>query len=478
MTFLKKNFTVITLSAICLSLFFFSSCNSKKRHPSYRLDLVYSNGEICGKLGYKFVNSYNNVFNSLIFSLRANAYKEGANHPPVSPSNTVKAYPYGQSFGECQIYGVKVEGQTADYEIFGDDGEFLKIYTGEIYENQSKEVEIEFKTVIPKSILRLGETDQTVNLGDFFPILCGIENGSFQTLTYHPFGDSLFSQVADYTVNLTLPSQFSVASSGSPTKTQITEHGTTYSYELNSGRDFAFVISKNFEIRSVIIEDLTVNYYSLGGDCEQKLSLAKDCLQFFTKTFGAIPYKSVSIAETPFINGGMEYSGLCMLSNCLSEEDFKYSLYHELAHQWWYGGVGNNQFSCAYIDEGLAEYSTYLYLLEKEGESVANTMIDNAKCAYKSFFDINSLLSGSANTTMNRTLSEFSSEYEYINIAYNKSLLAFYNYGVTVGKNKAVKNLKKLYKDNYLGEIGLGEIITALGHGEHFKSFVEGKVII
>ena len=35
-------------------------------------------GEINGKLCYKFVNSYNRIFDNLIFNLHANAYKENA----------------------------------------------------------------------------------------------------------------------------------------------------------------------------------------------------------------------------------------------------------------------------------------------------------------------------------------------------------------------------------------------------------------
>ncbi|KXG43195.1 M1 family aminopeptidase [Tepidibacillus decaturensis] len=34
---------------------------------------------------------------------------------------------------------------------------------------------------------------------------------------------------------------------------------------------------------------------------------------------------------------------------------------HELAHQWWYSTVGNNQIEEPWLDEGLTSFSEYLY---------------------------------------------------------------------------------------------------------------------
>ena len=139
--------------------------------------------------------------------------------------------------------------------------------------------------------------------------------------------------------------------------------------------------------------------------------------------------------------------------------------------------VGNNQNSCGYLDEGLAEYSTYLYLKQYD-KNLANDMISSAKYAYKSFFSIEETLSGKVNSVMQRELSSFKNEYEYANVVYNKSLLAFYEYGNSIGEDKAIKNLAKLYEDNLYGDFNLEKLIASLGYGEHFNSFVYGNVLI
>ena len=105
-------------------------------------------------------------------------------------------------------------------------------------------------------------------------------------------------------------------------------------------------------------------------------------------------------------------------------------------------------------------------------------MINKSKAAYKSFFDIKSLFSSNADTSMNRPLKEYANEEEYVAIAYRKSLVMFAELEKTVGMKKNIAAMKKLYKDNKFKNIGLDELTKAFGRKEYFESFVNGKVII
>ncbi len=474
--FFKKFLCIITLCALVFSLAIIAGCKKERNLSSYDLNLVYNEGQISGKLVYKFVNNQNETFNSLKFNLHANAYKENSTTPPITQTAWARAFPYGESYGGITVDEVLIGGQTANYET-SSCGNFLTVQTEEIYPNDSQEVEIRFTTVIPKSTLRLGENESSVNLADFFPTACKIEGGDFVEIPYYPIGDPYYSDVHDYFVSLTLPSEYVVASSGYPTLTEVGEGVTTYSYELLSGRDFAFAISKNYNVHTLTEKQITINYYTESEDGEEILQLLENCYVFFKDSFGELPYLSISVADVGFCYGGMEFSGLCFISNKLEGEDKTTALIHEVAHQWWHGGVGTNQNENHYIDEGLAEFSTYLYRLSTDKEK-ANLMIDSAKSAYKSFFSIEELLSGKVDTTMQRGLSSFKSEYEYVNIAYNTSLIMFYEYQNAVGVNTATKNLKKLYEKNYLKNVDSSSLINCLGYGEHFNSFITGKVII
>ena len=472
----KKLLTFIFISSFLCALGSFSSCGEKPNLPSYSVSLDYSQGVIHGKLVYKFVNSYNSTFNHLKFNLHANAYSDKAESLPAPSSNLAKAYPSGVSYGGIEITSVRSIDRELDFST-SQNGQILTVETGAIFPNEQMTVDIEFVTTVPKSRLRLGENESGVNLGDCFPVAVVIENGRFVEIPYSPIGDPYYSDVSDYFVSVTVPSSFSVASSGYPEGTEVKGDKTTYSYSLLSGRDFALALSEKYNVLSTSSEGITVYYYTFKENAQNEMDLIINCTKFFEKTFGDYPYDSLSVAESEFAFGGMEYSGLAIVDKDLSSEEFVFATVHEIAHQWWHGGVGNNQYADAYIDEGLAEVATYLYLLNTD-ERLASDMIFNAKSAYKSFFELSDILSGNLDTSLSRPLSSFKNEYEYANLCYNKSLVMFCEYLNAVGLDKGVAKLSRLYKNNLNKNIGLDQIINELGYGEHFKSFVFGNVLI
>ena len=465
---------VLSLTAI----YVLPSCKKNTELSSYDLQIRYEEGKIDGKLVYKLVNPYKTVFNHVVFNLHANAYKKGAKRRPTTTTGEAKAYPNGISYGQIDVQGVRVKGASAKYQIYGDDGEFLKVFFDGIKRGKSVEIEIDFITKIPNSALRLGENKTAVNLADFFPVACKLQDGRFLEIPYSSVGDPFFSDLHNYKVTITVPSEYTVSSSGCPTLTNVDGANTTYSYELKNGRDFAFALSKNYQVAAKTSGNVLYTYYGFGEDIEEMLNVAIDAVNFFSKAFGNYQYKSLSFAECQLAFGGMEYTGLCFIDYSLTKEEKINVLVHETAHQWWHSAVANNQSVTAYLDEGLAEYSTYLYLKARKAAAEANNMINSAKLAYKSFFSVEQTLSGNVNTVMERELSTFKNEFEYSNIAYNKSLIMFYEYGKAIGEERAIKNLSNLYGDNIGGEISLNKLIKALGYGEHFKSYVLGNVLI
>ncbi|MFI6675440.1 hypothetical protein [Kribbella sp. NPDC050469] len=49
---------------------------------------------------------------------------------------------------------------------------------------------------------------------------------------------------------------------------------------------------------------------------------------------------------------GMEYPGFVLLNVAGSP------VVHEVAHQWWYGIIGNNEYADPWLDEAFATYAT------------------------------------------------------------------------------------------------------------------------
>lgn len=453
------------------------ACKKSAERDKCEIIAEYKKGKICGKSRYTYTNNSDNSFKEIKFCLYANAYRAGSKYAPVEAS--AKETTFKEGYGGIKITYAKANGEEAAFKVCGEDENVLAVEIPELFPSEKITVEVGFETTLPKAALRLGETGSTVNLGDFYPVLCKEENGEFKECSYSPFGDPYYSDCADYAVTLTVPSTYTVASSGYPENTRADGEKTTYAYSLAGGRDFAFVLSENFRVASVRSGDVTVNAYTTGENAEQLAAVAKNALEYFGSVFGAYPYKTFSVAVTPFNCGGMEYSGMCYLSDNLKDDDMKYALVHEVAHEWWHCLVGNDQINAAYIDEGLAEYSSYLYFKNAEGNAeVAEKIYNGAIAAYKAFFDIEKTLSGNTDATMNKNLQTFSSLAEYVAISYDKSLIMFVKYAETVGEAKAVKLLKRLARDNAYGNIDLTTITKTLGLKEFFISFVEGKVLI
>ena len=84
---------------------------------------------------------------------------------------------------------------------------------------------------------------------------------------------------------------------------------------------------------------------------------------------------------------------------------------------------------------------------------------------------------------MGRHLKDFVSDYEYVNIAYNKGLIMFDSLRTSIGDDRFFKGLKD-YFERANGKIAtpeqLIESFTATGVdiAGFFDSFLEGKIII
>ena len=415
---MRRIITLFLCAAAILFVAPLSACRETTAPNSCFLDLYYDSdaGIISGKAVYKFVNSSNEIMNKIKFNLYPNAYTE---KNKAFFESYKDAYYQGESFGGIKILscssGENSSGNAPETHLgfsVSENELTLDVLCGDILPGKTAEVAIDFETTLPKARLRLGITENTVNLGECYPALCKIAENGFVPTEYHSFGDSCFSDVFDYRAEINVPSAFTVACSGAPEKTVIDGDRTNYSFSLENGRYFAFALSDQF------ISD--------KNDDENKQSAAL----------------------------------------------------HETAHQWWGAVVGNDQTTEGYIDEGLCEYSAYLYLLSSGQTDAANGMIDKAKAAYKSFFDIKSLFSDNADTSMNRPLNTYANEEEYVAITYRKSLVMFAELEKTVGVKKNTSAMRKLYKDNKFKNIGLNELTKAFGRKEYFESFVSGKVII
>jgi aminopeptidase N len=206
-------------------------------------------------------------------------------------------------------------------------------------------------------------------------------------------------------------------------------------------------------------------------------------VQYFSETFGEYSYPTLSVVQTGFCMGGMEYPALTMISDTLSSATNLYTIVHENAHQWWYAMVGSDQVNYSWQDEGLAEYSALMFFENNPTYGFTRTgMLGTATKAYRAFYSVYNQIFGNADTTMTRSLSQFISDYEYVNIAYNKGLLLFEAVRAAMGDEKFCLSLREYFDGNKFtvasAEALIAPFVKRADVEGIFTSFLDGKIII
>lgn len=484
---MRKIISIIlaTCSLISLCAFFGGCKKASKDVSTYEITASYDSENRCvlGLVDFTFINTTDNSLSDLKFNLYGNAYREGAKFSPVSTSCNEKIFYSGVSYGSMIINEVT---NCSGWNIGGEDENILTVtLLTPIYPTESVKITINYTLNLAYVNHRTGVAHNSINLGNFYPQLCAYSKSGFIECNYYSCGDPFISDCANYLVNLDLPKGYVVASSGKMQKESGVGDRVKRVYTLNNARDFALVFSDKFKTLSENVDGVEVTYYYYSdSNAQQSLKTASDSLRYFKKTFGEYIYPTLCVVQTGFCHGGMEYPALTMISDFLDKDSTQYTIVHENAHQWWYAMVGSDQLNCAWQDEGLAEYSTLMFFENTPTYAFTKTgLIGYATKAYRAYYTVYKQIFGNANTTMNRNLKDFESEYEYNNIAYRKGLIMFDMLRNAIGDEKFTSSLKKYYADNLYKIASAEDIIAAfLPSGKDienfFISFIDGKIVI
>lgn len=477
---------VLALVLAAVGLPFLGGCQqTEKNAATYEITAEYipENRTLTGTAKVTFENVTGEGLSVLKFQLYPNAYREGALYRPISTAYAGSAYYAGESYGEMIVSSVH---GSKNWEIMGEDRNILYVYLErELYPGDKVVLDIGFMTKLAAVEHRTGVTEHTVNLGNFYPVLCAFENGGFRENVYYSDGDPFSSECAEYKLRLTLPKEYEVAATGEKTEERMLESKKVHAYTAENVRDFALVLSTEFKTLRTAVEDTELTYYYYADEQpEETLAVVKESFSYYQNTFGEYPYSAYTVAETGFCYGGMEYPTLTMLSDGLKGEARARAAAHETAHQWWYGVVGSDQVENAWQDEGLAEYSTVTFFENNEKYGLTREdLVTEALREYRSYYDVYGSVLGRTDTRMTRHLKEYLSDYEYRCLAYDKAVVMFDTLRKSVGDKKFFGALAKYYKNCAYQTATVGDLVgsferSGVDVSGFFESFLEGKAVL
>ena len=118
-----------------------------------------------------------------------------------------------------------------------------------------------------------------------------------------------------------------------------------------------------------------LGYFNETADnvTRQRMEYVMDCaafsLEYFNSIFVQYPYDTLVVTNSALgtnFSPNMEYSGLITVLFGSEQISMKINTFHEVAHQWFYGLVGNDENQEPWLDEGFSDFATGL-CLDAEG---------------------------------------------------------------------------------------------------------------
>lgn len=403
---------------------------------SYRLEMeMVSAREFKVQEQVVVVNKGKKPLNVLRFQVFPKAFAD-PDTGPVNPEN----YPSGWSAGNIIVNDLKVDEKKGTPYF---DGVLMSVPLEKpIQPGESRVVTINFLLKMPKLNYRFGSYDGIIALGDWYPVL--VKEGR-QITAYPPVGDPGIAPVADYQVEITVPEEYTVVTSGVLENERSSVTGRkTLLFKGDSLRNFAVVMGKKLQVKRTRVGNTEVEYAFINDrQVDTALATIKRCLIFYEAKFGQYPYPKLTVAETylsPF--QGVEYPGLLMLAHRVKENEdiLQRVLAHEVAHQWWYAVVGNDQVREPWLDESLATYASKIFIEDvlKRQFNFGSSLHETARAGEIDFLS---------------PVAEFASREEYLTHVYYGGTMFWTALEQQVGKERMFEFLRNIYEKYRFAEI-------------------------
>jgi aminopeptidase N len=358
--------------------------------------------------------------------------------------------------GALTVTQATVDGQTATFQVESTNKTALRLALPQPVEpGGQRQVGLEFEGRVPRDfglgrkgygIFNFGQ--DVLTLADFYPILAVYTGQRWKVDPVYAEGDAVFSQAAFYTLNLTVPADWTVAATGVEVERTARGEQVQRTYVSGPVRDFMLALSPDFRAISRKVGDTAVNAFfqtdhQAGG--EQALDFASNALASYNRRFGLYPYRELDVVEAPLnLAAGVEYPGLVLISSSFythtQDQFFEFATVHEVAHQWWYNVVGNDVIDHPWEDEALAQYSSAIYAQDVDGqaqfEGILKFFRDQVDQAPKTCTD----------DAVGASLADFADTSCYGPIVYEKGPLFFQAVRERIGDAAFFESLQRYYR--------------------------------
>ncbi|HEX8335933.1 MAG TPA: M1 family aminopeptidase [Pyrinomonadaceae bacterium] len=310
-------------------------------------------------------------------------------------------------------------------------------------------------------------------LGGFYPVLAARQGDDWQREVEPSVGETFFTDVADYEVEVEAAEGVNVYASGEQRQESTAARRRRQTFAGEDLRGFAVVAGRTLRaeereaggirVRSVF----TPEHEKVG---RRVLGVAADAARTYAARFGPLPLKSVTVAEAPLVAGlgSAEFAGLAVIAGAFYvdfdspamralpelvreqrasvEDNLEFAAAQGVARQWWGGAVGNDPARQPVLHEALAQFSALLYVQDVRGpESAQQVQDDQLRGVYQVYRTF-----GGEDVAADRPAREYRNSFQYAAVVAGKGALMFVELRRLLGEERFFKALRGYYEANRL----------------------------
>ena len=339
---------------------------------------------IMGREEVSFTNKTGHDLSELYFHVYPNAFKRGANSQyqrdlwALAGIDPARIYANPADDAVIEIRSVRADGRPLAFYGCGaaaacgaaaddtlmrvsldkalKDGETINLNIDFVYDLMEATAEALWAASLA---VRSGHRAGVYTIALWYPKVVVYDQKGWNLEPYRYIGE-FYGDFGDYLVQLTVPEELIVGSTGELLEERANPDGTkTLVFRAERAHDFAWVASSRFQIKGLIWNGILVRTLHLNKPFIAEIAL--EVLRYFSEQFGLYGYKQLTVAQVT-VGGGMEYPAVIMIAGGGEVE-----ITHEVAHQWWYGAVGNDETTEAWLDEAFAVFSEELFKIKRRG---------------------------------------------------------------------------------------------------------------
>jgi aminopeptidase N len=306
----------------------------------------------------------------------------------VEPTGEIPLFLYPNlTPGRFETESVVVNGVAVEPQVGGSTSRLEVPLPGALESGETVTIEIDYHITLPLTeegeYGGLGLCGGVLSLAYCYPMIPARDGWNHPLPV--PYGDFLYNPVSFYLVEVSMPEEYILAAPGVELGSRRVDGRREILFAMGPSRDLYLALSPEFEVLSEKVGQTEIRSFARKQEetaSRRALSAAAAALWSFGERFGAYPYRTLTLVSVPFASYGLEFPGIFINARRLYDSSQSYggvpapvllesTTAHEVAHQWFYGSVGNDQLLEPWLDEAPTQYATWLYYLDRYGSSSA-----------------------------------------------------------------------------------------------------------